>query len=118
LIFFLDENFPRSAAEMLRKAGHTIFDIRGTDDEGLSDEDIFNMAQKEHAIFLTTDRDFYHTIPWLFVFHYGVIIINLSQPNAVKIIEKLHAGLVFITKNPIENCCLMLTDRQMYYVKR
>lgn len=23
----------------------------------------------------------------------------------------------FLTANPIENCCLMLTDRQMYYVK-
>lgn len=116
--FFLDENFPRSAADILRKAGNKVFDIRGTDKEGMNDTEIFNMAQKEHAVFLTTDRDFYHTIPWMYTFHHGVIIVNLSQPNAAKIIDKLYSGLKFIAGNTIENCCLMLTDRQMYYVKR
>lgn len=116
--FFLDENFPRSATEILIKSGHSVFDIRGTGEEGMCDADIFNKAQQEHAVFLTTGRDFYHTIPWTHTSHHGVIIIALSQPNAAKIIEKLHYGIKFISGNTIENCCLMLTDRQMHYVKR
>jgi len=116
--FFLDENFPRWALEILQKSGHVVFDIRGTGEEGLSDTEIFDRAQKARAIFITTDRDFYHTVPWTYSSHCGVIIISLSQPNAIKIIEKLQLGMAFLSTNAIENCCLMLTDRQMYYVKR
>jgi len=116
--FFLDENFPRRALEILQKSGHVVYDIRGTNEEGLSDAEIFEKAQNAGAIFLTTDRDFYHTVPWTYSFHYGVIIVSLSQPNGVRIIEKLQQSMVFLATNAIENCCLMLTDRQMYYVKR
>lgn len=33
--FFLDENFPKSAERYLVSRGHTVFDIRGSSDEGI-----------------------------------------------------------------------------------
>ncbi|MCH7763737.1 MAG: DUF5615 family PIN-like protein [Candidatus Marinimicrobia bacterium] len=89
MIFFLDENFPKLAGVYLESIGHKIIDIRSTKNEGLDDLEIFEMAQHHRAIFLTTDRDFFHTIPYLFDKHYGVIVIALSKPNRQTIINKL-----------------------------
>ena len=41
------------------------------------------------AIFLTTDKDFYHTIPFQFEKHCGIVIITLRQPNRHNIIQKV-----------------------------
>ena len=73
--FFLDENFPKSSEIVLKEFGHKVFDIRGTSREGMSDLEIFKLSQEKNAVFLTTDKDFFHTIPFQFEKHYGVIII-------------------------------------------
>ena len=65
MIFFLDENFPRAAVDFLVSRGHQAIDIRGAGQEGSDDSAIFAMAQRAGAVFLTTDRDFFHTIPHL-----------------------------------------------------
>ena len=87
--FFLDENFPKRALTYLESEGHQAFDIRNTEHEGCSDSEIFSMAQAEEACFLTTDKDFFHTIPFLFDFHHGVIIVALKKPNGNSILAKL-----------------------------
>jgi predicted nuclease of predicted toxin-antitoxin system len=87
--FFLDENFPKLAERYLSDLGHEVIDIRSTEHEGLGDYPIFKLCQRYSAIFLTTDRDFFHTIPFHFSEHYGVIVIALSQPNRANIIKKL-----------------------------
>ena len=51
MIFFLDENFPKKAVSILRSKGHSVYDIRGTDFEGLSDIDIFIMSKKIRLYF-------------------------------------------------------------------
>jgi hypothetical protein len=38
MIFFLDENFPKSAGIYLESLGHQILDIRSTEQEGLNDK--------------------------------------------------------------------------------
>ncbi len=87
--FFLDENFPKSAIVLLEKQGHKVFDIRSTKYKGCNDIFIFKLAQQSKAIFLTTDKDFLHTIPHLFNSYYGIIIIALRKPNRENIIGKL-----------------------------
>ena len=108
--FFLDENFPKKAASYLEAQGHEVFDVRGTQNEGISDRDIFALARNESAIFLTSDKDFYHTIHLTEKPHNGIIVIALRQPNTQAILEKLH----WVLKNPerfgFENECILLTD--------
>lgn len=79
--FFLDENFPKAAVGLLEDMGREVFDLRGSGREGLPDPDIFAEAQRCAAVFLTTDRDFFHTIPHLHEKHAGIIVIALRQPN-------------------------------------
>lgn len=77
MIFFLDENFPKMAHTILGNAGHTVLDIRSTDKEGLPDNELFQLAKQGRAIFLTTDKDYYHTIHLTEKPHFGIIVIAL-----------------------------------------
>ncbi len=110
MIFFLDENFPRSVISLFEKEGHTTIDIRSTEHEGLDDIKIFELAQKENAIFLTTDRDFFHTIPRLFQKHHGIIVITLRQPNRKGITEKLFFVLNNFDLTKFKSKVLLLKD--------
>lgn len=87
--FFLDENFPKTTRLMLAELGHETLDVRGTKQEGSTDEELFLLAQKSQAVFLTTDRDFFHSIPHLYPLHAGVVVIALRQPNRRSIMAKL-----------------------------
>ena len=108
--FFLDENFPKIAVNYLKDSGHNVIDIRSTDNEGLDDYSIFKLCQSYSAIFLTTNRDFFHTIPFLFPKHYGVIVIALSQPNRSTIFEKLKWVVEESNINNFSNKIILLRD--------
>ena len=110
--FFLDENFPKISKEILESENHIVYDVRGTGNEGLSDNKIFHLAKKKEAIFLTTDKDFFHTIHFLYKPHNGVVVIALSQPNTKNIIEKLKWFLEKFSSQNIENRCLLITDNK------
>jgi predicted nuclease of predicted toxin-antitoxin system len=111
MIFFLDENFPKSATELLESKGHKVIDIRGTSDEGSSDERIFSLAQKNKAVFLTSDRDFFHTIPQLYDKHFGVVVFALRQPNRERLLERLEWFLDQFNDVLMENRVFQLRDR-------
>ncbi len=116
--FFLDENFPKKAIPVLEAGGYQTFDIRGTSFEGAIDGDIFKLAQDREPVFLTTDKDFFHTVHFLYETHYGIIVIALSQPNAPKILEKLKLALDFIKTHKIYSNCILLTDNRIYMAKQ
>lgn len=108
--FFLDENFPKSCGEFLTKNGHLVFDIRGTCKEGMDDISIFTLAQENDSIFLTTDKDFFHTIPFKFPMHCGIIVFCFNQPNRKLIIEKLEWVLNNVALNDFNSKILFLRD--------
>ena len=108
--FFLDENFPKSAVAILSTSGHEAFDLRGTPREGIPDFEIFAEAQKLGAVFLTTDRDFFHTIPHLYERHAGVIMIALRQPNRESILNKLLWAINTIRAADFANRTFQLRD--------
>ncbi len=87
--FLLDENFPKSAEKLLIELGYEVIDIRGTELQGIDDSRLFELAQENEAILLTTDRDFYHTVPLRYSTHHGVVVIALKQPNREAILSKL-----------------------------
>ena len=107
---FLDENIPKITKSILEEKGHTVFDIRGTSQEGLEDLKLFSMAKTRKAVFLTTDKDFYHTIHLTEKPHYGIIVIALKQPNAKAIIDKINWLIANFGKFALKDKCLLLTD--------
>lgn len=112
--FFLDENFPKKATQILEAAGHEVFDIRGTAQEGIDDKSIFQLSQEYGAVFLTTDKDFYHTVPRLYERHHGIIIIALSQPNGTAILNRFKTVMGLFNNMKIESNVILLTETRLY----
>ncbi len=108
--FLLDENFPKSSVAFLQDQGHTVFDYRGTSEEGADDARVFQLAQKHQAVILTTDRDFYHTVPVQHLHHCGVVVIALRQPNRKAILEKLNWLLKKSAILPLTDKVIQLRD--------
>jgi len=108
--FLLDENFPKAAIALLRVAGHEVFDFRGSGDEGIEDSEVFHKAQNLSAILLTTDRDFFHTIPHLFESHFGVVVIALRQPNRNSILSRLEWLLSQVSEHQFNHRVFQLRD--------
>lgn len=108
--FFLDENFPLSCGEYLRSEGHSIFDIRNTVHSGRDDQFVFGLAQEVSAIFLTTDKDFFHTVPHLYAEHSGIIVIALKTPNRESIMQKLRWAYKNLELNNFKSRVVLLTD--------
>lgn len=75
------QNFPRTCQKRLEEFGHFLHEPSYDPSTGLSDDWLFAEAQKQTAIFLTTDQDFFHTVPWLQPIHAGAIASTLARPN-------------------------------------
>ena len=108
--FFLDENFPKAAASLISARGHQSVDIRGTDQEGADDDTIFQLAQEHAAVFLTTDRDFFHTVPLLVTGHHGVVVVALRQPSRQGILNRLEWLLDHVESTAFKNRVFELRD--------
>lgn len=110
MIFLLDENFPKSADKVLSELGHQVIDIREVAPRGTNDFDLFAIAQQHRAVVLTTDRDFYHTVPLRHVEHFGVIVIALRQPNRSAILNRLRWIVAQDIMHEIYNTVVLLRD--------
>jgi predicted nuclease of predicted toxin-antitoxin system len=109
--FFFDENFPKAAGLLLAARGHKWFDIRGTEQEGAGDTAIFGLAQEEGAVFLTTDRDFFHTVPHVVKSHHGVVVVALLQPNRQAILRRVEWFLDHFEDSDMRDRVFELRDR-------
>jgi predicted nuclease of predicted toxin-antitoxin system len=108
--FFLDENCPKAARALLAREGHESIDIRGSDKEGADDNELFLMAQDSGAVFLTTDKDFFHTVRHLYPRHSGVVVVALHQPNRERILARLSWLLTHRSRSEIEGRAYLLRD--------
>jgi predicted nuclease of predicted toxin-antitoxin system len=55
---FVDENIPLMTVRALREMGHDVIDIRGTADEGMIDDALWEIIQREERLLITTDKGF------------------------------------------------------------
>jgi len=78
----VDENIPLMSVEQMCQMGHDVLDIRGTSDEGISDELLWNRTCQEKGLLITTDRGFAH---YRHRDHPGILIVSLRKPNRRKI---------------------------------
>lgn len=108
--FLLDENFPKAAIGFLESKGHEAFDVRGTAKEGIPDSELFRLAQSLEAVILTTDRDFFHTLPHLHENHRGIVVVALRQPNRAAILSRLEWLLSHVAPGDFNARAFQLRD--------
>lgn len=70
---FVDEHIPLMTVQALRMMGHNVCDIRGTPDQGMQDDALWEMAQREERLLITTDKGFtqYRACPIMGCSSYG-----------------------------------------------
>ena len=110
MIFVIDENIPHRVVYYLKEKGHEVIDFRNSENEGSDDRVIFSTACEINALFLTTDKDFFHTIPFLFKDHPGIIVISLRQPNGAAILEKVKWLMDNIDLTEMRSKVILLRD--------
>ena len=76
---------------------------------GSDDETVFAAAQRLGATILTSDRDFYHTIPLLHPSHAGIVVVALHQPSRTAINSRLKWFMENI-EEPLDNRVFILRD--------
>lgn len=92
----VDENIPLISVAWLEDSGHDVLDIRGTTEQGLTDELLWEKVQREKRLLISTDKGFAarRAEP-----HYGILIVRLRQPNE----QKIHARVVQAIEQHLEN---------------
>ena len=113
MTYFLDENFPRSALDHLKTAGHTASHALDSFPQGTSDDNLFNCAQEVNAIFVTSDKDFFHTIPMSFARHCGAIVITLRRPNRADLLRRLADALALLGERDLRDTVWLVTDTRI-----
>jgi len=111
--FFLDENFPRSAITSLEFASHSASHTLQIFPPGTDDAKLFAHAQEQKAIFVTTDRDFYHTIPLAFERHNGAIVITLRKPNRADLLRRLADAITLLGSRDLCDTVWLVTETRI-----
>ena len=83
---FVDENIPLMTVRELREQGFDVIDIRGTEEQGITDEELWQRIQMEKCLLITTDKGFSNNRDEA---HYGILIIRLKQPTRLKIHQRV-----------------------------
>ena len=86
----VDENIPRMTVTALRSAGHDVLDVRGTEDQGVLDEQIWQMALQQERLLVSTDKGFVH---WRDDAHFGLLVVRLRRPNGLEIHRRVMSAL-------------------------
>ncbi|OGQ05240.1 MAG: hypothetical protein A2W61_04270 [Deltaproteobacteria bacterium RIFCSPLOWO2_01_44_7] len=84
---FVDENIPKVTVSALRELGYDVKDIRQSHLKGISDQEIWELCQREERLLVTTDLGFSH---YRHKSHFGMLIVRLKQPNK----EKIHSRVL------------------------
>jgi len=77
---------PNNHGGRIEGVGHDVLDIRGTDDQGISDDLLWKKIQREKRLLITTDKGFVHHRRDS---HFGILVVRLHQANERKIHERV-----------------------------
>jgi predicted nuclease of predicted toxin-antitoxin system len=87
----VDENIPAITVRELRKTGHEVLDIRGSERQGSDDDELWALAQAEGRLLVTTDKGF---ASHRGEHHHGVLIVRLHQPTE----QTIHSRVMLAMK--------------------
>jgi len=104
----VDENIPRRTVVALRAMGHEVIDLRGTSQEGMTDAELWMLAQSQGALLITTDRGFARHRHEA---HHGILIIRLRQPNRERIHQRILQALAQVPPDAWNGLLMVVKDR-------
>ncbi|MCD4767354.1 MAG: DUF5615 family PIN-like protein [Methanosarcinales archaeon] len=104
---FVDENIPLMTVRVLREMGHDVRDIRGTAQQGITDDVLWEIAQQEGRLLITTDKGFTQYREEL---HHGILIVRLRQPNRHKIHQRVMQAMTQFAAEEWRDLLVVMRD--------
>jgi predicted nuclease of predicted toxin-antitoxin system len=103
----VDENIPRNTVVELQNLGHDVLDIRGTANQGISDDIFWARIQQENRLLITTDKGF---LQHRREQHSGILIVRLRQPNAQKIHQRVIQAMEKVSEGEWAGTVVVMRD--------
>jgi predicted nuclease of predicted toxin-antitoxin system len=98
--FLIDEDMPRSTAEVIRAIGYEALDVRDCGLKGKSDKEVFNFAQQESAVILTGDLGFGNLFRFPIGKHDGIFITHFpNEVSTAELNKQLIKAIKLLTDN-------------------
>jgi predicted nuclease of predicted toxin-antitoxin system len=94
--FKLDENLPRDAEALLRKAGHDVQTVVDEHLAGSLDPGVFDASRKEERIFVTFDLDFSDIRLYPAASHKGIWVLRPHTQSIDNTLALLRGALVVL----------------------
>lgn len=88
LRFVIDEDQPRSIGRLLKKQGREVKDIRDHGLRGAADDKIYQFAQKNKAVLLTSDFGFSNILHYPPKNHQGVVIVHFPNEMTTETVNQ------------------------------
>lgn len=104
----VDENIPSLTVRALIDAGHDVLDLRGSEHQGVGDDVLWAMSQREERLLVTTDMGF---LQYRAEDHHGILIVRLKQPNRRKIHERILQALSKFGNQSWRGLVVIMQDR-------
>ncbi len=103
----VDENIPFMTVKALQEMEHDVKDVRKTSKQGISDEELWGIAQQEHRLFITTDKGFSQ---YRHETHSGILIVRLKKPNRLKIHQRVMVAIKRYSEKQWNNRIVVMKD--------
>lgn len=103
----MDENVPRMTVERMQELGHDVVDLRGTEREGLPDDQVWQVAKSEKRLLITTDKGFLRRRRDV---HSGLLVVALRKPNRLRIHERIMQVLSRFREGEWEGMSVVVRD--------
>lgn len=111
----VDENIPLMTVAHLRELGHDVKDVRGTDQQGLSDGALWTLALTRQRMLITTDKGFTERRRER---HAGILVVRLRQPNRHKIHNAVLLAMGRFTPQQWPGLLVVMRDQTMSVSRR
>ncbi|MHB1005663.1 MAG: DUF5615 family PIN-like protein [Chloroflexota bacterium] len=108
-----DENVPRQIILLLRDRGHDAADVRERGLAGATDSDVFDLAQHELRILVTTDRDFSSVIQYPPGRHAGIVVLRMNRPSGEGFVRLFASFLVSIDLVSLPGTLTIVSDHKV-----
>jgi predicted nuclease of predicted toxin-antitoxin system len=103
----VDENIPNITIRELRVIGHDVLDLRGTERQGMFDDELWAFAQTEQRMVVTTDKGFAQHRDEQ---HCGILVVRLRQPNEQRIHSRIMAAFRQFTEHDWPGLLVVMRD--------
>lgn len=114
--FLIDENVGPSVARWFVAAGHDVFSVHDKA-RGIDDETVLSLANAEHRILITGDKDFGEKVFRNQLPHCGIVLLRLEDervPAKIKILQKL----LTYHSTSLENHFTVVTEKHVRVAPR